>query len=85
MSNKNLLQLCVLVIVACLLPACANKGKLRSPSQIEFDKQKKAQKAEKTALKRAKENGQQQDDDTDENNGDDATEKSAPTVPVELK
>ena len=55
---RLLVSVLALVLCASVTTACANKGKLKSPSQIAYEEQKKARKAQKEA----EENAQSEDD-----------------------
>ena len=47
--SKNCFQLIIMAALVCGIYACANKGKLKSPSQIAYEEEKKAKKEQKKA------------------------------------
>ena len=49
MSLRILAQLCLVVVLACNVAACGNKGKLKSPTQIQVSEAKKAKKKARQA------------------------------------
>lgn len=52
---RVLLQIFLVAALACGLTACGTKGKLKSPSQIAYEKEKEARREAKAAKKAAEE------------------------------
>jgi predicted small lipoprotein YifL len=63
---RPLLSLLIVAMIACSLPACANRGRLKSPAQIEAAQAKQAKKDQK------KKDEQEQDDDSSAPDGQNA-------------